>query len=75
MFAGAKVFNQPLFKWNICRAENMNRMFYMATDFNQSLTEWTFNDYVDRREMFDGTTGYLAMQSTDSQEVANDSKL
>ena len=37
MFAAARVFNQPVEKWNVSADASMDRMFVRAIAFNQSV--------------------------------------
>ena len=55
MFQGAEVFNQPIGKWKIEKAEYMRHMFYDADNFEQDLTNWQVDNVLNHTLMFSGS--------------------
>jgi len=39
-------------KWNVSKVTNMSKMFYEATNFNQSLNKWNVSKVTNMRGMF-----------------------
>ena len=44
VFSGATSFNQPLNKWDVSNAWDMEQMFRGATFFNQPLNNWNVDE-------------------------------
>ncbi|MEA2027545.1 MAG: BspA family leucine-rich repeat surface protein, partial [Campylobacterota bacterium] len=52
MFAGARVFNYDMSRWDVSNVENMSSLFCCANEFNQSIADWDVSKVIHMGSMF-----------------------
>ena len=61
MFECAYQFNQPIGNWNVMKVANMDRMFYKAVSFEQSIEKWMFVSIRSISDMFESKDKEIRM--------------
>jgi hypothetical protein len=63
MFCGAKVFNQPLDRWDLAAARDISHMFENARAFNQPLVSWNVASISRKQEVVLHAVAYRQPQT------------
>jgi surface protein len=72
MFAGLKVFNQPIGIWNTKNVKNMQGMFSNANLFNQNINGWNVSKVTDMSHMFRRTANFnQSLNKWDTKNVTD----
>lgn len=46
----------PIADWNMSKVTNMNRLFYLADNFNSNISQWVVSNVTDMEDMFNFAT-------------------